>query len=53
MPAIKLVLADVDGTLVTHDKVLTLRAIASVQAVADSSEEEGFANAIERFILPG
>ncbi len=36
MPAIKLVLADVDGTLVTHDKVLTLRAIGSVQALADA-----------------
>jgi Cof subfamily protein (haloacid dehalogenase superfamily) len=31
--AIKLVLADVDGTLVTHEKVLTPRAIASVQAL--------------------
>jgi Cof subfamily protein (haloacid dehalogenase superfamily) len=36
MPAIKLVLADVDGTLVTHDKVLTPRAIASVRALADA-----------------
>ena len=34
MTAIKLVLADVDGTLVTHEKVLTPRAIASVQALA-------------------
>ena len=34
MTPIKLVLADVDGTLVTHDKVLTPRAIASVQALA-------------------
>jgi Cof subfamily protein (haloacid dehalogenase superfamily) len=34
MSAIKLVLADVDGTLVTHEKVLTPRAIASVQALA-------------------
>jgi Cof subfamily protein (haloacid dehalogenase superfamily) len=32
--SIKLVLADVDGTLVTHEKVLTPRAIASVQALA-------------------
>src|SRR2546423_15089247 len=31
---IKLVLADVDGTLVTHEKVLTTRAIASVKALA-------------------
>ncbi|HSP45297.1 MAG TPA: Cof-type HAD-IIB family hydrolase [Chthoniobacterales bacterium] len=34
MSPIKLVLADVDGTLVTHEKVLTARAIASVQALA-------------------
>jgi Cof subfamily protein (haloacid dehalogenase superfamily) len=34
MAAIKLVLADVDGTLVTHEKVLTPQAIASVQALA-------------------
>jgi Cof subfamily protein (haloacid dehalogenase superfamily) len=34
MNAIKLVLADVDGTLVTHEKVLTPRAIASVKALA-------------------
>src|ERR1051326_5101667 len=31
---IKLVLADVDGTLVTHEKVLTPRAVASVKALA-------------------
>lgn len=31
MAKIKLVLADVDGTLVTHDKVLTARAIASAE----------------------
>ena len=36
MASIKLVLADVDGTLVTHEKVLTPRAIASVQALADA-----------------
>lgn len=36
MPAIRLVLADVDGTLVTHDKVLTLRAITAVRALADA-----------------
>jgi Cof subfamily protein (haloacid dehalogenase superfamily) len=34
MNPIKLVLADVDGTLVTHEKVLTPRAIASVHALA-------------------
>src|SRR3981081_1340370 len=32
MRPIKLVLADVDGTLVTHEKVLTPRAIASARA---------------------
>ena len=31
---IKLLLADVDGTLVTREKVLTPRALASVQALA-------------------
>lgn len=36
MPAIKLVLADVDGTLVTHDKVLTPRAIEAVRTLADA-----------------
>jgi Cof subfamily protein (haloacid dehalogenase superfamily) len=34
MSSIKLVLADVDGTLVTHEKVLTSRAIASVLDLA-------------------
>jgi Cof subfamily protein (haloacid dehalogenase superfamily) len=34
--SIKLVLADVDGTLVTHEKVLTPRAIASVKALANA-----------------
>src|SRR3546814_16952107 len=34
-PRISLVLADVDGTLVTHDKVLTERARASIQALRD------------------
>jgi Cof subfamily protein (haloacid dehalogenase superfamily) len=33
MPEIKLLLADVDGTLVTKDKVLTDRAIAAVQSL--------------------
>src|ERR1700704_2654052 len=36
MASIKLVLADVDGTLVTHEKVLTPRAIASVRALAEA-----------------
>jgi Cof subfamily protein (haloacid dehalogenase superfamily) len=36
MSLMKLVLADVDGTLVTHDKVLTPRASASVQALVDA-----------------
>ena len=35
MTDIKLLLADVDGTLVTHDKVLTPRAIAAVHALHD------------------
>jgi Cof subfamily protein (haloacid dehalogenase superfamily) len=33
---ISLVLSDVDGTLVTHDKVLTPRAVAAVQALHDA-----------------
>jgi Cof subfamily protein (haloacid dehalogenase superfamily) len=33
---IKLVLSDVDGTLVTHDKVLTERAIAAVQQLHEA-----------------
>lgn len=33
MAAIKLLLADVDGTLVSHEKVLTPRAIAAVEAL--------------------
>ena len=36
MGSIKLVLADVDGTLVTHTKVLTPRAIGGVQALAEA-----------------
>src|SRR5947199_1710819 len=32
-PKISLVLADVDGTLVTAEKVLTARAVAAVQAL--------------------
>ncbi|MBB3173589.1 hypothetical protein FHR90_001412 [Endobacter medicaginis] len=35
MSKIKLVLADVDGTLVTHDKVLTNRAIAAVKKMRE------------------
>ena len=33
---IKLVIADVDGTLVTHDKILTQRAIDSVMKMRDA-----------------
>jgi HAD superfamily hydrolase (TIGR01484 family) len=33
---IRLVIADVDGTLVTKDKILTPRAIASVQRLRDA-----------------
>ena len=36
MPDIKLLLADVDGTLVTQDKVLTDRAIAAVHKLHDA-----------------
>ena len=36
MSAIRLVLADVDGTLVTKEKVLTPRAVAAVQALRDA-----------------
>jgi Cof subfamily protein (haloacid dehalogenase superfamily) len=36
MPKIRLVLADVDGTLVTKDKVLTDRAIAAVHKLYDA-----------------
>ena len=33
---IRLVIADVDGTLVTHDKVLTARAISSVERLREA-----------------
>jgi Cof subfamily protein (haloacid dehalogenase superfamily) len=36
MPDVRLLLADVDGTLVTHDKVLTERAIAAVHRLHDA-----------------
>ncbi len=36
MPDIRLMLADVDGTLVTQDKVLTDRAVAAVQHLRDA-----------------
>src|SRR5215213_2471458 len=36
MRTIRLVLSDVDGTLVTHEKALTQRALASVRALADA-----------------
>jgi Cof subfamily protein (haloacid dehalogenase superfamily) len=35
-PAIRLLLADVDGTMVTPDKVLTDRAVAAVKALGDA-----------------
>ena len=35
-PAVKLLLADVDGTLVTKDKVLTDRAIEAVHKLHDA-----------------
>jgi Cof subfamily protein (haloacid dehalogenase superfamily) len=36
-PAVKLVIADVDGTLVTNDKELTPRAIAAVQQLQEAN----------------
>ena len=62
---VRLVVADVDGTLLTPDKVLTPRARAAVHAVIKAGiaftitsgrpplgmTEEGFAPAMERFIL--
>ena len=36
VPDIKLLLADVDGTLVTEDKVLTERAVAAVKALREA-----------------
>src|SRR5712691_8622812 len=35
-PTIRLMLSDVDGTLVTRDKVLTARSVAAVRALADA-----------------
>ena len=35
-PAIRLFLADVDGTLVTQDKILTDRAIAAVAKLREA-----------------
>jgi hydroxymethylpyrimidine pyrophosphatase-like HAD family hydrolase len=81
-PPIRLMVADVDGTLVTHDKVLTDRAIEAVRAlhaagilfahsglsivmgnasmqvqraahrITTSNDDEGFANAVQRYVLP-
>ena len=63
---VRLVLADVDGTLLTPGKVLTPRAHSAVEAVikagiadvqraamfvTSSNTEEGFASAMERFVL--
>ena len=39
MAKIKLVLADVDGTLVTKEKLLTERAIAAVRKLEDSRHQ--------------
>ncbi|MBO0833601.1 MAG: HAD hydrolase family protein, partial [Actinobacteria bacterium] len=35
-PTVKLLLADVDGTLVTQDKLLTDRAVAAVHRLKDA-----------------
>ncbi len=51
--AIRLLLADVDGTLVTPDKALTGPEVQrSARRVTTANTDEGFANAVERFILP-
>jgi len=44
---IRFLLADVDDTLVTGDKVL----IEAASAVTDGNENEGFASAVRKFIL--
>ncbi|MGD1058791.1 MAG: HAD hydrolase family protein, partial [Solirubrobacteraceae bacterium] len=38
-PPIKIVLADVDGTLVTQEKVLTDRAVAAVKRLREAGIE--------------
>ena len=38
MRRVSLVISDVDGTLVTHDKVLTPRAIAAVQRLHENGK---------------
>ena len=35
-PGVRLVIADIDGTLVTHDKVLTARAISAVSHLREA-----------------
>jgi hydroxymethylpyrimidine pyrophosphatase-like HAD family hydrolase len=69
-PAIRLLLADVDGTLVTPNKVLTERSMLFAHSglsivmgqsgrevhraagrVTKSNEGDGFAHAVDRFIL--
>ena len=48
-PKPRLVLADIDGKLVTKEKLLTKEAKA--RAVADSNESEGFAKAMRKYVL--
>lgn len=71
-PKVSLLVADVDGTLVTKEKVLTERDRSAVRQLHDAGiaftitsgqpplsmkmivtdyESEGFANAVERYIL--
>jgi hypothetical protein len=49
-PKISTLVSDVDGTLVTDDKKLTVRAQAAV-AKLHSNRDDGFAHAVEQFIF--
>jgi hydroxymethylpyrimidine pyrophosphatase-like HAD family hydrolase len=49
-PAIKLMVSDVDGTLITPDKVLT-GVQRAARRITTSYQEEGFAEAVDRFVL--
>jgi hypothetical protein len=48
-PDPRLVLADIDNTLVTNEKLLTEEAKAP--AAADSNENQGFAKAMRKYVL--
>ena len=49
---IRLVVADVDGALVTPDKVLTPRARAAVRKITSSGMEGGSGNVVPTIVLP-